>query len=312
LKGLVKVYKFIKNNNISFQYFTDQPYFSSQYALMRLWGVRQIIVHDHTPGDRPPVVGLKGAMKATRNSIPWFTADYLLCVSELMRKRNITNIRIPDDKCVVVQNGIHPVICRQDNNEALREEFGVRPDTILVITSGRAHPYKRFDFIIKCAKVLKERSPDLDVVFLLIGDGPALPELNNMIRSFALEGYVQLLGFRNDVRDLLCISDIALHAALGEGFSLSIIEYMSAGLPVLVPDIPSVTQATKHNDTGLIYPKDDSDAVATHIITLATDTKRRLAMGNAAKKCANNAYTLDRCTSEFISAVNPLISSEFI
>jgi len=307
---VIQAYKFIKKNNISFLYFTDKTYFSFQYALMRLWGVRIIIIHDHTPGDRPPVLGLKGGLKAIRNVVPWFTADYVLCVSEIMRQRNMTNKRIPSNKCLVVQNGIQPVVCNAENYVALRETLNVRPNSILVITTGRAHPYKRFDFIIKCAKALNVRTPEMDIVFLLVGDGPAMPELNAMVHSLELGEYVRLLGFRRDVRDLLCISDIALHAALGEGFSLSIIEYMSAGLPVLVPDIPSVCQAITHNDTGIIYPKDDTEIVAKYILTLATDANRRLAMGNAAKTSANNTYTLDRCTSNFISVVDPILTSD--
>lgn len=293
--------KFLREKKISCIYFTDQPYSSPRYAIMRLDGVRRIIVHDHTPGDRPPVRGLKGALKAARNTLPWLTADSFLCVSELMRQRNITNTRIPARKCVVVQNGIRPVECAGMNNAALREALGVRPDTFLVVTTGRAHPFKRFDFVIKCADALRNKAPKLDVVFLLAGDGIAMPDLQRQVSLLKLEDYVRLLGFRSNVRDLLCASDLGLHAALGEGFSLSIIEYMSAGLPVLVPDIKSVSQAIYHNKTGLLYPKDDTAAVASYIQSLFNDAARRSAMGSAAKIEADSKYSLEQCTQRFIA-----------
>ena len=85
---MTKVRHFIKDNKISFVYLTDQPYFNFKYVLMRLWGIRRIIIHDHTPGDRPPIMGMKGILKAIKHRAPWITADYVLCVSELMRKRN--------------------------------------------------------------------------------------------------------------------------------------------------------------------------------------------------------------------------------
>lgn len=304
-----KVKRFIIKNNITILYFTDKPYFSFLYIRLRLWGVRNIIIHDHTPGDRLPVGGLRGALKATRNKISWPTADYILCVSKLMRQRNIATARLPANKCIVVQNGIKPVVCARINNAALRESLDLRSKSILVVTTGRAHPYKRFDFIIRCAEIINNKAPDLDVIFLLVGDGPNMPELCEMVKRLNLERIVLLLGFRNDVRDLLCISDIALHAALGEGFSLSIIEYMSAGLPVLVPDIPSVCQATKHDDTGIIYPKDDAEIVVSHLLTLAKDTKRRLRMGASAKTVANYKYNLNKCTNEFISVIDSIFSN---
>lgn len=301
------VREFLRANDIASVYFTDQPFFSPQYLRMRLGGVKHIIIHDHTPGDRPPVGGLKGALKAIKNRVPWITADKVLCVSELMRQRDITNIRIPAEKCDVVQNGISPVICAQEKRAILRSQLNVRPDSILVATTGRAHPYKRFDFIIQCAAALNNKAPDLDVVFLLVGDGPAMPELQGLAHRLGLENAVRLLGFREDVRDILCASDLALHAALGEGFSLSIIEYMSAGLPVLVPDIPSVSQAIDHSSTGIIYPKEDPMKVATYIQALTIDPERRLAMGEAAKEKANSVYSLKQCTASFISAIEAVI-----
>ena len=249
--------RFIQENSISLIYFTDQPYFNFQYALMRYYGVQHIINHDHTPGDRPPIVGLKGTLKKLKNTLPWLTTDAVLCVSEHMRERNITNIRIPAHKCHVVQNGIQPINCEPKNNSTLKKELGISDKDLLIITTGRADPYKRFDFIINTASELIQQSPECNVTFLLVGDGPAMSDLKQQIRNLKLENIVRLAGYRNDVRDILCMSDIAMHAALGEGFSLSIIEYMSAGLPVLVPDIASVSQAITHNKTGLIYKKDD-------------------------------------------------------
>jgi glycosyltransferase involved in cell wall biosynthesis len=294
---------FIRKNNISYIYFTDQPYFNTKYAMMRLNGVNRIIIHDHTPGDRPPACGLKGMLKAIQNTLPWFTADSMLCVSDLMRQRNMSNARVPARKCVVVQNGISPVECLRGKNTGLKESLEVRPDSFLVVTTGRAHPYKRFDFIIECAAALRSMAPELDAVFLLAGDGVSIPELRNQIRRLNLEDSVRLLGLRNDVHKLLCASDLAIHAALGEGFSLSIVEYMSAGLPVLVPDIPSVSQAVHHNVTGLLYPKDEVDTAASYIQALATDKDRRLAMGKAAKTEADSHYSLEQCIQSFIIAI---------
>lgn len=300
--------RFIREKNITLIYLTDQPYFKFQYAVMRPLGVQHIINHDHTPGDRLPVRGIKGALKKIKNTLPWLTADAVLCVSNHMRERNITNARIPAHKCHVVQNGIQPVNCEHKKNIALKKELGFNEKSLLVITTGRAHPYKRFDFIIDTAKELIQQSPECNVVFLLVGDGPAMSDLQQQIHSLNLENIVRLAGYRNDVRDILCTSDIAMHAALGEGFSLSIIEYMSAGLPVLVPNIASVSQAITHNKTGLIYEKDDPKMAASCIAQLANNEKYRLEMGCAAMAEANEKYSLEQCTRSLISTIEKVYS----
>ncbi len=298
--------EFIAANNIRCIYFTDQPFFCSQYAEMKRMGIERIVVHDHTPGDRKAVSGIKGFLKSLKHSLPRYTADSVLCVSELMRQRNLTNIRIPENKCIVVQNGIAPVICNDKQYSRIRNALGIRQDSILIVTTGRAHPYKRFDYIIECARSIQQTKPELDIVFMLVGDGPAMPELKNTVKRYGLEYNVRLLGLRNDVRDILCVSDIALHAALGEGFSLSIIEYMSAGLPVLAPDIPSVSQAIKHGETGYIYPANNTDEVINYIFKLINDENLRKTISNTAKLKANTEFNLERCTAEFIKAVKSI------
>ena len=54
LANLGKLHRFIRSNNISYIYLTDSPPHSLFYLLLRFWGIKKIVVHDHTPGDRTP------------------------------------------------------------------------------------------------------------------------------------------------------------------------------------------------------------------------------------------------------------------
>ena len=159
---------------------------------------------------------------------------------------------------------------------------------------------------ISTLSVMSETS----AIFLLLGDGPALTDLQRQVHDDKLDDTVFLLGFRADVRDILCASDIAFHAALGEGFSLSIIEYMSAGLPVLVPNIPSVSQPITHTKSGLIYKHDDPQEAAAYIAQLVNDQSQRLAIGATAKAEAGKKYSLKRCTGTLVATIKQSILSE--
>ena len=293
---------FIRENNITDLYLTDRAWFSLSYAKLRAWGIKNIVVHDHTPGDRPAVGGLKGLIKAIRHRLPSVCADAQLCVSDLMRQRSIHNGRIPPQRCYVVQNGIPPVQPSEHTPEHLLNSLEIPLDSTVCITTGRAHPYKRFDFIIDVAAELKKQDLDSKLVFLLIGNGPALEELRDKVTESGLQANVWLPGFRSDAKDFLYAADFAMHAALGEGFSLSIVEYMSAGLPVLVPDIPSVKQAIDHGLNGLVYGKDDVKQAAAHVEALYADADYRRRLGDNAKTKANTQYTLENCTREFKAA----------
>lgn len=297
---------FITDNHITDIYFTDRPWFNIDYGLLRLWGVKNIVVHDHTPGDRPPIGGFKGALKAFRHRLPLFCANTQLCVSNLMRQRSIANGRIPAGKCQVVQNGIPPVNIDKEAAPALRKGLNIPESSTVCITTGRAHPYKRFDFIIDVAAELDTQLPDNELVFLMVGNGPALDALRNKVQELGMEEKIRLPGFRKDAKQLLATADIAMHAALGEGFSLSIIEYMSAGLPVLVPDIPSVKQAINHRENGFVYGRDDISGAASYLKELLQAPDYRKKLGSNAKLKADTQYTLDNCSSEFRAACQQL------
>lgn len=299
-----KLKHFIKSNHIAHIYFTDRPWFNISYLILRSYGIQNIVVHDHTPGDRPPIRGIKGLVKAARNRLPLACADTQFCVSELMRQRSIQNARIPHRRCITVQNGTPPIQGNQEQRDAARKALGISDNAVVCVTTGRAHPYKRFDFIIEVASEVSKRNQEHKLVFLLIGDGPMLPELRSNIERLDLTTSVKLLGFRSDARELLAAADVAIHAALGEGFSLSIVEYMSAGLPVLVPNIPSVKQAIDHEINGFVFGENDVDSAAYFMRKLAADIHLRSAMGKNAKNKAIRDFSLVSCTESFERACN--------
>ena len=300
---------FIQNNNVEIVYFTDRTYFSLLYLFLRKWGVCTIIIHDHTPGDRPPVKGVRRALKSLRNKIPLMTADAVLNVSELIRQRSMHNGCVPAAKTFTVQNGIPLIPLCKEIRTKQRVKLGVGDATTVIVTTGRAHPYKRFDFVIQVARLIEKQYPALDVKFFLVGDGPQLDELIKIVGDMNLTSMVHLLGYQSNVRELLQAGDLGFHASLGEAFSLSVVEYMSANLPVFVPDIPSVCQAVDHMENGCIYPWDDPEAAAIMLAKVVKDRNFVRKMGNSAREKATHEYSLEECSRQFLEISKLLIAS---
>jgi glycosyltransferase involved in cell wall biosynthesis len=305
-----QVCSFIKSNNIKCLYLTDQPYFSPRYIAYRRAGAELIIVHDHTPGDRPPVTGLKGVLKALRNRLPMACADLVMNVSPLMRRRSILNGRIPPRKCISIQNGIDTKATEKesvtDNKEQnIRAELGLPENAVIVVTASRLQAYKQIDFAIRTF-VGTLSSTTCNLHFVIIGNGPDEDQLKNMPETLQNQGKIHFLGYRSDVPRILAGSDIAIHCAKGEGFSLSIIEYMYQRLPVLVPDTPSVCQAIGHRQSGLIYQEGDLESARSYLLELAENVDLRRTMGkNAHDTCLEN-YTIDQTRHQFKQALDVL------
>ncbi|KMQ74607.1 glycosyltransferase family 4 protein [Marinobacter subterrani] len=303
-----KICQFIRKNHIKCLYLTDQPYFSWQYLAYRLAGVEHIIVHDHTPGDRPSITGLKGFVKAVRNRLPLLTADLVMNVSPLMRRRSLLNGRIPSNKCISIQNGIDVKVpeigcTTKTNGQSIRAELNLPADSVIVVTASRMHAYKQVDFAIQTfVRALSHTTRNLH--FLIIGNGPDEDQLKSMQEVQENPNRIHFLGYRNDVPQILADSDIAIHCAKGEGFSLSIIEYMHQKLPVLVPDTPSVSQALEHRKSGLIYQAGNLESATSCLLELAEDNDLRSTMGQNAKDTCLKKYTIDQTRRQFTEALD--------
>lgn len=309
VSGMIELLNFIKARKIRILYLTDKPYFSPRYLLLRVAGVEKIVVHDHTPGDRPPAKGIKGFIKSIRNRLTLLTADLVLNVSPLMKKRSEENGRIPTAKCISVQNGIntqaeqnvpHPSVKPRN----IRHELNIPSNTLLLVTASRLHPYKNIDFAIKAldqALVTTEK----DIHLIILGDGPDEANLKSLAASCNFPNNVHFLGYRNDVEYILKQSDMAIHCARGEGFSLSIIEYMKHGLPVIVPDTPSVAQAIDDRVTGFIF-KANVIKEAADKIALLIDKGLREEMGTKAKIKFLKNYSLENTKNQFMIALKSI------
>jgi glycosyltransferase involved in cell wall biosynthesis len=302
-----QICQFIKRNNIKYLYLTDQPYFSWQYIAFRLAGLEQIIVHDHTPGDRPAITGLKGLVKILRNRLPMAAADLVMNVSPLMRQRSLLNGRIPSQKCVSIQNGINVKVpenglTTKSDEQHIRAELSLPADAIIVVTASRLQAYKQVDFAIK-AFVKAQSSTARNIHFVIIGNGPDEDQLKNLRETRENLSRIHFLGYRKDVPKILGDSNIAIHCAKGEGFSLSIIEYMYQKLPVIVPDTPSVCQALEHRKSGLVFQADDLESATSSLLELVENSSLRQTMGQSAHDTCLEKFTIDQTKRQFIEAL---------
>lgn len=287
-KGLYRVFKqcmFIRREKVRCIYFTDQSTYHWRYFLYRLFGVRRIIVHDHTPGLRKTAKGLKGSLKKWAHRIPLFSVDGAIGATEFVRQRLIRANGMPSNLCHVAPNGIPPLVAPLIIAD-LHQIFKIPPGRKILVMTGRAHRYKGVEFILRCMAQIRSVGYK-ELHFLFIGDGPDLNQFKSIARQLKLEHWCTFAGFRTDIPELLEGADIAVHSSNGEvGYSLSILEYMRAGLPVLVPDNPSVMSATVHETTGMIYPEGDLHAASAMVFRLLTDEGFRRRLSTNARKAA--------------------------
>jgi len=158
-----------------------------------------------------------------------------------------------------------------------RKELGIPADKKVITTIGPFKPQKNLEDFITVAELVNASRPG--TVFLIIGDGRQRPRLELLIGSMEPAAAVKLLGWRRDVDGILAATDIFAMTSLWEGLPRSVLEAMSAGLPVVANAVDGVREIVKDGETGFLITPRDTKTMAEKLIELTDNAERAVAMG---------------------------------
>lgn len=148
------------------------------------------------------------------------------------------------------------------------------PTTFTLVGVGRLVKRKGFDLALQA---LAKLPPDIQL--LIIGDGPERERLVRLTQSLGLTSRVQLVGSIHDEQkwNLLAQSDIYLLPSLHEGFSLSTVEAMMMGLPVIASNTGGQTDFLQPQTNALLVPP-EPEKIAQAVLKLYHDQELRTRM----------------------------------
>jgi len=109
------------------------------------------------------------------------------------------------------------------------------------------------------------------------------PEVERAIGRANLEGAVSLLGWRDDVPELLSAMDLFLLTSLFEGLPRTVLQAMAASVPVVATDTGGVAEVIADGETGRLVPPGDPVAAADAVVSLAADEQTRLRFARSAR-----------------------------
>ena len=194
------------------------------------------------------------------------------------------------DRLRVVPNGIAPSPpVTAARREETRRALALTPGTTVGLFAGRLDEDKGVRDAI--AATVEARSSGADLTLLVAGDGP----LEDELRATGADG-VRLLGYRDDVDELLGAADVFVLPSRREGSSYAVIEALGAGLAVVVCDGRGNPETV--GDAGLVVPCGDVHALADALGELAGDASRRRALGATARARAEGDLGEERFLAE--------------
>lgn len=137
------------------------------------------------------------------------------------------------------------------DKKALQEKYHIPTNRTIISLIARIDYQKRPFLLMQIIKKTVEKKKD--VLFLIAGDGPLLPDIKRIARDQGLDPYVRFLGKTDKPDELYAISDMTLNCSIKEGLALTAYESLAMGVPVVSCDVGGQKELI-NKDTGVIVP----------------------------------------------------------
>lgn len=219
-------------------------------------------------------------------------SDKLITVSNLNLQKALRLRFAPVGKFVNIYSGID--FRRFDSPTDIRKkkkDLGIANGDKVVGMIGRLSKQKApLDFIQAMGKVLTKRQ---DVQILLVGDGELKAETLALSKQLNIDSRLKILGFRDDVPELLHLIDIFVLTSWWEGLGRSLTEAMYTARPVVATDVDGVPELVEDGRTGLLVQPNDIQAIAEGVLHLLENEGEAEELGQNAAKRINEAFRAD-------------------
>ena len=294
------------------------------------------IVHSHTPrtifstfraiagikdGTRPRHVATKhlltswkdrrwGILYALFDYLTLYMPERLVPVSEGMARHVMALPGISRDKVTAIQNAIPcDTFYQPEKRPASRLDLGLTPEQLVFGYSGRLDLVKRIDLLLQAFAEVHAVQPQARL--LLIGEGSEQKELEALASHLGIASSVIWTGYRpgTDIPELLAAIDIYVQPSHNEGLSLSILEAMAAGKPVIATNVGGALEVLRQRETGLVIPAlSTPEALVSAMRELSSNPDLRAQIAEAGQKHVHDKFGLQRMVDSYARVYHAMLN----
>lgn len=226
--------------------------------------------------------------------------DRVICVSEGVRQVVLEREGVKEERTVVIHNGVKlpAVIPGADEQRELRRALGFSSAHLIVgMVANLNRPVKGVGYFVDAMPLILAEVPDAR--FLILGEGREKRSLKSRARELGVENRVVFTGFRPDIDRFYPLMDVSALTSLSEGLSMTLLESMSFGLPVVATRVGGNPEIVRDAETGFLVPPRDPAAFAGRVVELLTNPGLRERMGRAGRRFVEGRFTLAETAAQY-------------
>ncbi|WP_337996671.1 glycosyltransferase [Oleispirillum naphthae] len=183
---------------------------------------------------------------------------------------------------------------------AVRDELGLLPHERGVVSVGNLLSYKGHADLLEAVPGILRNHPGAK--FFFVGEDRGMgPTLSAMAVANGSANRVVLLGYRDDIPDILAAMDLFVMPSHEEGFSNALLEAMASGLPIVATDVGGNREALANGDFGLLVPPHAPPALREAICRLLNDEELSGRFGGMAKDHVHRNFSVAKMIDDFLA-----------
>jgi glycosyltransferase involved in cell wall biosynthesis len=222
----------------------------------------------------------------------------IVSVSEFHRHWAIQLGICRPEHIVAIPNGIVELSRHETVSQVeLRRELGAESGDFLILSIARLAADKGLKHLIQAVAMLPRTGRRIHIA--IAGDGPARDQLVLLARRLDVSDRCRFIGFREDVGDLLAATDLVVLPSLREGLSISLLEAMAAGKPIIATSIGSQREVAAHGAMAWLVPPGDPMALSDAILRLSQDPALMARLASNARVIYESHYTEQRMLDSY-------------
>jgi glycosyltransferase involved in cell wall biosynthesis len=240
---------------------------------------------------------------------PWYTrhtnrlaarrTERVVAVSETLRGYLRDNARVPPERITVIPNGVSTDRFRPGiRSGEERARLGLPgSDRRLIGVIARLEPVKNHALLIDAFSLVVQQQPDAFLV--IVGDGPLRAQLERQIERLNLHQHVRITGVHPDPAPILRQLDVFALSSEIEGTSMSILEAMATGLPIVATAVGGTPRLLRDGACGVLTDPRDAGALARALLDVLSNPDAAQHLGIRARRTAEAEHSEEHWADQY-------------
>jgi glycosyltransferase involved in cell wall biosynthesis len=193
----------------------------------------------------------------------------------------------------------------QAQRRAARETLGLSPTAPVLIQLARLHKEKGHKYMLQALPAIVQAHPE--VIYLIVGEGWLADELREMAQRLGVAANVIFTGYYPDRLEVLRAADIMVSPSIREGMSVSLLEGMAMGLPIVATRIYGSAEVIHDGANGFLVEPRNAVALADAVNQFLQDGPRSQEMGAAARSLVEAHFSADHIAAQILCCYNGVL-----